>query len=89
VINNQITQNNFMKYYVRMSGVYFFYDFLSFEGTRGNAFDGNYWNRPRTAPKYVLGWVGIIRLPVGNYGYLFRVPLPKFDWHPAKEPYDI
>ena len=86
-INNQIIQNNFLLYYFRMSGVYFTYDYHRFQGNRGNIFDENYWNRPRFVPKYILGWVCLFE--VGEYNYLVRVPLPKFDLHPAQEPYDI
>ena len=41
--------------------------------------DGNYWNRPRSFPKPILG-----ELP--PYGI---VPWFQFDLHPAQEPYDI
>ncbi|KYK23206.1 hypothetical protein AYK21_02930 [Thermoplasmatales archaeon SG8-52-2] len=37
-------------------------------------FDLNYWNRPRILPKMIWNYL--------SFG-------PKFDWHPAKEPYDI
>jgi parallel beta-helix repeat protein len=86
-INNQIIQNNFLLYYFRMSGAYFTYDYHRFQGNRGNIFDENYWNRQRFVPKYILGWVGLFE--VGESNYLVRVPLPKFDLHPAQEPYDI
>jgi len=42
-----------------------------------NEWDGNYWNRPRLLPKPIIGSIGFI------------VPWINFDWHPAKEPYDI
>ena len=38
--------------------------------------DGNYWDQPRTLPKVVRGY----RI------WLYQFD---FDWHPAKEPYDI
>jgi parallel beta-helix repeat protein len=87
--NNQIIQNNFFLYYSRMSGVYFYIDYYHLKGNRGNTFDENYWNRPRFSPKYVLGWISLFLIPIGNYGYMFRIILPKFDLHPAQEPYDI
>ena len=43
---------------------------------RAIIWDGNYWDQPRTLPKVIPGF----RL------YLYRF---EFDWHPAKEPYDI
>ncbi len=87
--NNQIIQNNFLIYYIRMSGVYFYYDYHRFQGNRGNTFDENYWNRPRLFPKYVLGWISLFLIPTGNYEYPLRIILLKFDLHPAQEPYDI
>jgi parallel beta-helix repeat protein len=87
--NNQVIQNNFLIYYLRMSGVYFFYNYHLTKENRGNIFDNNYWNRPRFIPKYVLGWISLFWIPTGGYNYLFRIPLPKFDMHPTKEPYDI
>jgi parallel beta-helix repeat protein len=85
--NNLINQNNFLRYYLRMSGAYFTYDYHRFKGNRGNIFFENYWNRPRFVPKYILGWVGLFE--IGEYNYLVRVPKPKFDLHPAQEPFDI
>jgi parallel beta-helix repeat protein len=41
--------------------------------------DGNYWNRPRTFPKTIVGWFALTG----------AVPWFNFDWHPAQEPYDI
>jgi parallel beta-helix repeat protein len=44
-----------------------------------NNWNGNYWDKPRLFPKIILGRkIGIIWWPWFN-----------FDWHPAKEPYDI
>ena len=37
----------------------------------------NYWNRPRILPKPIIGTI------------LYYYPWINFDWHPAKEPYDI
>ena len=72
-----------------MSGVYFYYDYHRFQGNRGNTFDENYWNRPRLFPKYVLGWIHLFSIPIGNYGHPLRIILLKFDLHPVQEPYDI
>ncbi|OGS40413.1 MAG: hypothetical protein A3K77_02250 [Euryarchaeota archaeon RBG_13_31_8] len=40
------------------------------------SWDGNYWGRPRLLPHPIRGW-------------FFIIPIIQFDWHPAKEPYDI
>jgi parallel beta-helix repeat protein len=87
--NNQIIENNFLMYYVRMSGVYFFYEYHRDKGDRGNIIDSNYWNRPRIFPKYILGWISLFWMSLKDYGYLVRIIIPRFDMHPAKEPYDI
>ena len=49
----------------------------SFHFTGGNDWNHNYWNRPRILPKPIIGTM------------FYRFPLINFDWHPAKEPYDI
>jgi len=41
-----------------------------------NRWSGNYWNRPRILPKPIFGRMGVL-------------PWVNFDWHPAREPYDI
>ena len=41
--------------------------------------DQNYWDRPRVLPKPILG----IKL------FFMPFPIFEFDWHPAKQPYDI
>lgn len=51
----------------------FFYLFSFF-----NKWDGNYWNGSRMSPYPVIGRV-----------FLSIIPLIKFDWRPAQEPYDI
>jgi len=49
-----------------------------------NRWIGNYWGRPRILPKPIFGGrrVDILKIP-------FSIPWLNFDWHPAKEPYDI
>jgi len=44
---------------------------------KSNTFNGNYWDRARVFPKILFG--------IGR----FIIPSIAFDWHPAKEPYDI
>jgi parallel beta-helix repeat protein len=41
-------------------------------------FDSNYWGSPQSPPKVIEGTFGI-----------FDIPIYRFDWHPAQEPYDI
>ena len=48
-----------------------------------NFWDGNYWSRPRLLPKIILGY---IRFNMDSY---IGIPWFAFDWHPAKEPYEI
>jgi hypothetical protein len=45
----------------------------------------NYWGQPRTKPYPIYGKI------YGKIGPFYRIALPwvQFDWHPAKEPYDI
>jgi parallel beta-helix repeat protein len=50
-----------------------------------NTWDGNYWNRPRVAPYLIRG----DRIRLIPFFSIFRLPLFKIDWHPAKQPYDI
>ena len=49
----------------------------SFQSSNLNDWNHNYWNRPRILPKPVIGTM------------YFNIPWVNFDWHPAKEPYDI
>jgi len=51
----------------------------SFKNSKFIRWSGNYWDRPRLLPKLILGKLGIFLL----------IPWVQFDWHPAKEPYDI
>jgi parallel beta-helix repeat protein len=52
----------------------------SFVWSNSNNWNYNYWNRARLLPKPILGFTGK-NLPI--------IPWFNFDWHPAKEPYDI
>ena len=45
-----------------------------------NRWENNYWNRPISYPKPIIGRMGLF------YGF---IPWFQFDWHPAQEPYDI
>ena len=66
-----------------------------------NIWDRNYWGHPRLLPKpiyssnrfilrYLLGWLIHGGSWEPRYPYLILVPLAlKYDWHPARQPYDI
>jgi hypothetical protein len=49
---------------------------------RKNIWDKNYWNRPRFLPKIIFGDIYVL--------FLYTTfPWFQFDWHPAKQPYNI
>jgi parallel beta-helix repeat protein len=47
-----------------------------------NNWDANYWGRPYFLPKLIYGFLARGR-------WISHFPRLNFDWHPAKEPYDI
>ena len=60
--------------------------------TYNHTFDGDYWNRPRSRPKWILGWTKIwIMQPIPPHFSGWAIPFPRFmfDRNPAQEPYDI
>jgi parallel beta-helix repeat protein len=85
--NYKITNNNFIKNFVNARFGYLFigvfafgFEFKSIKYIRSSiTWDGNYWNRPRSIPKPILGRMG----PSGF------IPWIHFDRNPAEEPYDI
>ena len=50
---------------------------VSFQYPIGNNWNHNYWNIPRVLPKLIIGTI------------YYYIPWINFDWHPAREPYDI
>lgn len=74
--NNKITNNNFIEN--SQQHAEFFTRIIGYRGK--NIWDGNYWNSSRSLPYPIFGKIGI---------YNSRFPWLNFDWHPAKEPYDI
>jgi parallel beta-helix repeat protein len=91
IVNNNIQNNEIV-------GLYLFYsknnnisrnNFINNKGPNAvfygtlfncrNKWNGNYWGRPRLLPKIIFGRIG----PNLN------IPWFQFDWHPAKEPYEI
>ena len=63
-----------------------------------HSWDENYWGRPYIGPKPILSVMtlflptaiigGILDRLIGFFPVFF-IPVPRFDWHPAQEPYDI
>ena len=82
--NDEITQNNLID---NKRNAYFeqpLIDRIEFRKILGKPLgwfnlDENYWNRPRFLPKPIFG----------SRGFIGIIPWVQFDWHPAKEPYDI
>jgi parallel beta-helix repeat protein len=73
--NTKILKNNFIKNRFRKA-LHVGNKFLRHK----NIWDENYWDRPRLLPKPIFGRTG---------KFFILIPWINFDWHPAKEPYDI
>ncbi len=52
----------------------------------GNIWAGNYWGRPRVFPKPIFG---VFTYRREAQSPIIIIPWLIFDWHPAKEPYDM
>ena len=74
---NDILQNNFIE--SGEGNVKLLYYIWNLER---NKWERNYWDKPRTTPYLIFGRISIF-LPYGI------IPWLEFDWHPAKELYDI
>ncbi len=82
---NRIIKNNFKECWNFLP--WFKVSFLDF--LRKDRWIGNYWDTWKgVAPKIIPG-ILIFGIPVGEWGIPIPVPCFVFDWHPAKEPYDI
>jgi parallel beta-helix repeat protein len=53
-----------------------------------NQWDRNYWGRSRLLPYIIFGGLVYDATITGFNPFIF-VPFYQFDWHPAKEPYDL
>jgi parallel beta-helix repeat protein len=85
--NNTILKNNFIKN--RGFDASFM---LVKKSNAKNLWEGNYWNRPLQFPKLILGgkeFFFIPGIPFHFPGMILSLPWFNFDWHPAKEPYNI
>jgi len=83
-VRNIFTKNNF-KNYSRIG--FWFNKYLLWP--EKNRWIGNYWDTWKgSGPKTILGFIAF-----EWYGewihFIFLFPWVEFDWHPAKEPYDI
>ena len=92
VKNNNIKGNNPNAYFQCSGSHYIDGGRISgfLEGVRESlkiTFDGNYWGRTRLFPVLIKGKIISFGYPswIGDIEYKWW----KFDWHPAKEPYDI
>ncbi len=63
-----------------------------------HTWDGNYWGRFRLIPKLIPGFCLFIilnfpffyfNINIFDHNLFLFIPVFKFDWHPAREPYDI
>ena len=72
-----ITENNFIDHHIN----------IHFVKPNQITWDGNYWqNWPSVLPRPILG-MGLF--PITPLGFPIPYPAIDFDFHPAKEPYDI
>jgi len=86
--NYKITKNNFIGNLKNAGFGYYSFEFFVFgfkyrsiRDIRSTIkWDGNYWNKPRSFPKPILG-----ELPPA---LIIPTPWFQFDWHPAQEPYN-
>ncbi len=85
--NCKVTKNNFignnwsaMFAYWLLGAIPYGFRYKSLRDIRSAIkWDGNYWNKPRSHPKPIIGWIGTYNI----------ITWLNFDWHPAEEPYDI
>ena len=65
-----------------------FFDYYHcFPKGSGNIIDKNFWGKSRIFPKLIFGQLCCPLKILDNP--FFNIPWITFDWHPAKEPYDI
>jgi parallel beta-helix repeat protein len=80
IANNTFSNNNF----IGNNNTAYFEDFFICIGSNEchgpDQWVGNYWGKARLLPYLIKGKLKIFK---------FSIPWVTFDWHPAKEPYDI
>jgi parallel beta-helix repeat protein len=84
-IFNRILKNNFLG---NERDAFFSNEKTYLSALKINRWNQNYWEQPRTLPKPIFGEIyWFLGYP---YWERYHIPwIPQFDWHPAKEPYDI
>lgn len=84
--NNMIKFNNIIK-----NNAFFTYTFL--QRMSKNVWDSNYWDQLIGNVKIIIGVTKILLYLNEGKGHYYEISLYlpglNFDWHPAKEPYDI
>jgi hypothetical protein len=86
--NNIITCNNFINNIRNANNVQYTFSppDISKDRNNKNVWDGNYWGKPRSLPKFIWGYLRYEREPPNPAEPYLLITI---DWHPAKEPYDI
>ena len=96
--NNTITENNFISNIIDATFHDVFINFLlnwyNLKEIRMNKWDGNFWDDlPRLKSHKIIFGTMLFHLFFPLFGFLadipIGVPIFQFDWHPAREPYDI
>jgi parallel beta-helix repeat protein len=77
-LKNIIMKNNF-----RENIDYDAYNFFSFQPFWRNTWNANYWNRARSLPKVIFGYLEY------HKNYFIIIPWINVDWHPAQKPHSI
>lgn len=93
-INNQIALSSFVCYNCLVSKNNFIRNRLILSAFLDSkvSWDKNYWGKPMIFPKVLIGWEPFWIIPPDEYGHggiPGIYPYPMFDWHPAKNPYEI
>ena len=89
---NTISKNNFKKYSINelwWERQVIFFPFIGLVKDNKDRWIGNYWDTWfGVGPKRIRGTL-VLGIRFGEDGIAFGIPWIEYDWHPAKEPYDI
>jgi parallel beta-helix repeat protein len=90
---NRIINNNFKQYNHSWNEPWWMRQMvIPYEFDKKDTWRGNYWDTlTGIASKKILGavFVGFVIFPEFGWGFVLPIPWAEYDWHPAKEPYDI
>jgi parallel beta-helix repeat protein len=99
ISNNNITKNTRGIYWSGKSNTVEYNNFISnlrdaefhmSYGSLKNKWNENYWDKSRNFPKFITGIKDVLLFEDYYWGVIILlVPWVGFDWHPAKEPYEI